>query len=238
MEPVPLSAFFEARLPQSTTPAYRRGWEKAFGQKREKKPQTAYGKGWEKIYGKKAQARREKEAEARRKEKEKEIKQEKKRAAQQQQKQKKLKEKQQKQKIQTIAKEKLDRRVKAQERRAMAKKRGQPPRPPGLNTIPAQIAHCMMAVHKKRGKSKEAAWNICRWAMTKYGYLKGPYRRSTKLQKAVKQTPKGVRRSFQHGMEKHPLGGGLPGTGVSKYNRFIKMFKDVENDFLLKKDRK
>lgn len=240
MEPVPLSAFFEARLPQSATPAYRRGWEKAFGKKAEKRPRTAaekYGRGWEKIYGKKAQARREKEAEARRKEKEKEIAKEKKRDADRRKKQQRRSKENQNLKVKTLEKEKADRKARAQKRRAMAKKRGEPPRPPGLHSIPAQIAHCMMAVHKKRGKSKEAAWNICRWAMTKYGYLKGPYRRNTKLQKAVKQTPKGVRRSFQHGMEKHPLGGGLPGTGISKYNRFIKMFKDVENDFLPKKDR-
>lgn len=217
MDGVPLSTFFEAR-PQVATAGYRKGWEK--------------------LYGKRAQQRREKEAEARRKEVERKAKKEKQQDNKRRKEQAKQNEREQQQKIKAIEREKAERKNNALKRRAMAKKRQEPPRPPGLNTIPAQIAHCMMAVHKKRGKSKEAAWNICRWAMTKYGYLKGPYRMNSKLPKATKQTPKGVRRSFQHGMEKHPLGGGLPGTGVSKYNRFIKMFKDVENDFLLKKDQK
>ena len=85
-----------------------------------------------------------------------------------------------------------------------------------------------MAVHLKRGKSKEAAWNICRWAMTKYGYLKGPYRRNTKLPKATTATQKGVRRNFQHGMEKSPLNGGVPGNGPSKFKKFTKLFKSLE----------
>jgi hypothetical protein len=105
----------------------------------------------------------------------------------------------------------------------------------GLNTIPAQIAHCMMALHVKRKKSKEAAWNICRWAMTKYGYLSGPYRVNTKMPKAVKQTGKGSRRSFQHGMEKKPLNGGVPGNGGTKFARFVTMFKTLEPKILLKK---
>ena len=214
MGPVPLSSFFEARLPQTTTPEFRKGWEK--------------------IYGKKAQARREKEAEARQREKQKEVERKKKEDTREREQQQKQAKKKQAEKVKTVEKEKADRKAKAQARTAMAKKRGQPERPPGLHSIPAQIAHCMMAVHVKRGKSKQAAWNICRWAMTKYGYLKGPYRINTKLPKAVQQTQKGVRRSFQHGMEKRPLDGGLPGTGISKYNRFIKMFKDVEKSFLPK----
>jgi len=115
----------------------------------------------------------------------------------------------------------------------IAKKTGTA-KPPGLNTIPAQIAHCMMAVHVKRRKSRVAAWNICRWAMTKHGYLDGPYRVNTKLPKAVKQTGKGSRRSFQHGMEKAPLNGGVPGNGGSKFAKFVTMFKTAEPQFLKK----
>lgn len=120
------------------------------------------------------------------------------------------------------------------ERKAKLKAKKAPPKPPGLNQIPAQVAHCMMAVHVKGKKSKRAAWNICRWSLSKNGYLKGPYRANTKLPKATKQTGKGVRRSFQHGMEKKPLGGGLPGTGTSKYAKFIKMFGALEPSLLPK----
>lgn len=125
--------------------------------------------------------------------------------------------------------------AKRQARRAAIRKKKEPPKPPGLNQVPGQIAHCMMALHVKRGKTKKAAWNICRWAMTKYGYLKGPYRANTKLPKAVKMTGKGVRRSFQHGMEKKPLGGGVPGTGASKYQKFVKMFGSLEKKIILKR---
>lgn len=107
-------------------------------------------------------------------------------------------------------------------------------KPAGLSQVPAQIAHCMMAVHVKGKKSKAAAWNICRWAMTKYGYLKGPYRVNTKMPKAVIQTGKGTRRSFQHGTEKKPLNGGLPGNGTSKFRKFVRLFKSLEPKLLPK----
>jgi hypothetical protein len=110
-------------------------------------------------------------------------------------------------------------------------------KPPGIDGIPAQIAHCMMALHVKRKKSRNAAWNICRWAMTKHGYLKGPYRVNTKLPKAVTQTGKGTKRSFQHGMEKAPLDGGVAGTGTTKFKKFVTMFKTLEPT-LLPKQRK
>lgn len=100
--------------------------------------------------------------------------------------------------------------------------------------VPAQIRHCMLALKYKRKKSTKAAWNICRWAMTKYGYLKGPYRINTKLPKATKQTQKGVRRSFQHGMEKGPLNKGIPGTGTTKARKFDKMFKEIEKEVVKK----
>lgn len=214
---VSLNSLFEAGPPKATSSEYRRGYEK--------------------IFGKRAQARREKEQKEREKERQEKVRKEKKEVAKRHKTQKKRNDKRKQAKVDSIKKLELARKARNAERRAALKKKKLPPKPSGLDQIPAQIAHCMMAVHKKRKKSKEAAWNICRWAMTKYGYLKGPYRRNTKLPKAVKQTPKGVRRSFQHGMEKHPLNGGLPGTGITKYYKFKKMFKDMENDFVLKKER-
>jgi hypothetical protein len=211
---VPVSDLFEAGPPKVATPGYRRGYEK--------------------IFGKKAQARREKEQARKQREHDRKVKKEKDGVADRHKKQKRAAKKRKDEKAKAVEREDLTRKIRARERRLAAKEKAKPPKPPGLDTIPAQIAHCMMAVHTKRGKSKEAAWNICRWAMTKYGYLAGPYRKNTKLPKATKQTQKGVRRSFQHGMEKKPLGGGLPGTGISKYNRFIKMFKDTEPRFLPK----
>lgn len=131
--------------------------------------------------------------------------------------------------------------AKRQAARAARKKK---PQPSGTKSqkkkapadyVPAQIAHCMLALNKKRGKSVKAAWNICRWAMAKHGYLKGKYRVNTKLPKATKQTQKGVRRSFQHGMEKGPLNRGIPGTGGSKYRKFKQMFRSIEKDVIPKK---
>lgn len=107
---------------------------------------------------------------------------------------------------------------------------GKPPK----DQVGAQLRHCMLAIKHKRGKSAKAAWNICRWSLTKYGYMKGPYRVNTKLPKATKMTTKGVRRSFQHGMEKGPLNGGIPGTGATKARKFDKLFKSIEKDVIRK----
>jgi len=93
--------------------------------------------------------------------------------------------------------------------------------------VPTQVAHCMLAL-KNKGKDAKAAWNICRWSLTKHGYLKGPYRVNTKLPKAVRQTSKGSRRTFQHSNEKKPLGGGIRGKPEEKYAKFKKMFRDIE----------
>lgn len=100
--------------------------------------------------------------------------------------------------------------------------------------VPAQLRHCMLALKYKRKKSTTAAWNICRWSLTKHGYMKGPYRINTKLPKATRQTSKGTRRSFQHGMEKGPLNKGIPGTGATKARKFDKMFKEIEKDVIKK----
>lgn len=122
-----------------------------------------------------------------------------------------------------------------QARLAKIKASKAPPQEPSIKTVPSQIAHCMMAVHLKRGKSKRAAWNICRWAMTKYGYLKGPYRINDKLPKTTQPTAKGSRRNFQHGMEKGPLNRGIKGTGPAKFKKFVRLFKDLEPQIVPKK---
>lgn len=106
--------------------------------------------------------------------------------------------------------------------------------PPSIRKVPAQLAHCMMALHAKRGKSKDAAWNICRWSLQKNGYLK-TYRKNAKMPKATAQTQKGSRRTMQHAMEKKPLGGGVPGDGPQKFKKFVKMFSDFESEMMLKK---
>jgi hypothetical protein len=93
--------------------------------------------------------------------------------------------------------------------------------------INAQLAHCILAVHVKRKKSVRGAWNICRASLTKYGYLKGPYREDGKV-KDVKATQKGSRRAMQHANEKHPLNGGILGTPPAKFQKFRRIFKDIE----------
>lgn len=93
--------------------------------------------------------------------------------------------------------------------------------------VNAQLAHCMLALKNKRGKSTRGSWNICRASLTKHGYLKGPYREAGKLSD-VKPTQKGVRRAMQHAFEKRPLNGGIKGTPAEKFKKFRKMFKDIE----------
>lgn len=93
--------------------------------------------------------------------------------------------------------------------------------------INAQLAHCILAVHVKRKKSVRGAWNICRASLTKHGYLKGPYREDGKV-KDVKPTQKGARRAMQHANEKQPLNGGIPGSPPSKFQKFRRIFKDIE----------
>lgn len=95
--------------------------------------------------------------------------------------------------------------------------------PVGRGQVGAQLAHCVLAVHKKRRKSPLAAWNICRWSLTRLGYLKGPYKEDD-LALPVKMTPRGVRRSMQHAQEKRPLGGGISGSPQSKYAKFRVVF--------------
>ena len=93
--------------------------------------------------------------------------------------------------------------------------------------INAQLAHCMLALHFKRGKDARGAWNICRASLTKHGYMKGPYKEAGKAAD-VKPTQKGVRRAMQHAFEKKPLGGGITGSPAEKYGKFQKLFRDIE----------
>ena len=122
-----------------------------------------------------------------------------------------------------LEKNRLDR----QARQQKLKDKKDPDKGDALGQVPAQLAHCMMAVHVKRGKTKKAAWNICRWSLHKHGYHKN-YVKDARM--PVKQTQKGVRRSFQHGSEKKPLNGGVPGDHKSKFRKFKKMFKSIEKD--------
>lgn len=122
-----------------------------------------------------------------------------------------------------LEKNRLDRKARQQKIRD----KDEPEKQAGLGSVPAQLAHCMMALHKKRGKSKKASWNICRWSLHKHGYHKN-YVKNGRL--PVKQTQKGVRRSFQHGSEKGPLNGGVPGDHKTKFKKFMRMFKSLEKD--------
>lgn len=105
----------------------------------------------------------------------------------------------------------------------------QTPRPGGLkgkakvDQVPAQLQHCILAVRgtkSKSGKKKDtrAAWNICRWALTRYGYMKPPYKKGGKLS-SVRQTGKGSRSSMKHAMEKE---------APTKYKRFKDLFRELE----------
>lgn len=83
--------------------------------------------------------------------------------------------------------------------------------------VPAQLAHCMVAVSKK-GKDATGAWNICRASLTKHGYLKAPYQEKGKL-KDVQTTSKGITRGSTHAKES--------GHG-EKTKEFRKLFRDIE----------
>jgi len=99
---------------------------------------------------------------------------------------------------------------------------------PKVDQVPAQLAHCILAVKggrpsKKGGKpqkkySTRAAWNICRWSLTRYGFLKPPYKMGGQLS-SLRQTQRGVRATMKHAMEK---------DGPTKYKRFKNIFRDIE----------
>ncbi len=88
--------------------------------------------------------------------------------------------------------------------------------------VGAQLRHCMVAVAKKYGGGKDgakAAWNICRWSLTKYGYMKKAYRKDAKpTPSRLRVTQKGSRANMRHAME--------PGTD-KKNKKFKALFKYV-----------
>lgn len=75
----------------------------------------------------------------------------------------------------------------------------------GPDNVPSQVRHCMIKVAKKKGGGKKgarAAWNICRWHLTRSGYLKKPYRKDAKATKGrLKMTQKGSRANMKHSNE-------------------------------------
>jgi hypothetical protein len=93
--------------------------------------------------------------------------------------------------------------------------------------INAQLAHCILALHYKRGKDVRGSWNICRASLTKHGYLKGPYKEAGKVSD-VRPTQKGVRRAMQHAFEKNPLNGGIKGSPPEKFQKFKNIFREIE----------
>lgn len=95
--------------------------------------------------------------------------------------------------------------------------------------VNAQLAHCMLAVTTYRDVDTMGAWNICRWNLTKNGFLKGPYIENDKLAN-VQYTQKGTQRTMQHAFERFPLGGGIPGSPPSKFAKFRKLFKGIEKE--------
>lgn len=90
--------------------------------------------------------------------------------------------------------------------------------------VPAQLKHCVLALKNQKRKpgqkrhSVRAAWNICRWSLGRYGYLKPPYKVNQRLRN-VKQTQKGARASMKHSMEKE---------APEKAKRFQDLFRDIE----------
>lgn len=127
------------------------------------------------------------------------------------------------------------RKAKKKSRGGMAKKPPkQKPKPGGsqakakVDRVPAQLMHCVNAVKDGRPsspggkrrpkKSVRAAWNICRWSLTRYGYLKPPYKKNAKLQN-VRNTQKGQRATMKHAMEPE---------APAKYKRFKDLFREIE----------
>jgi len=217
MDLVPLSALIEAD--RTSTPEYKTGYDRIF--KKKKAKPSDYSAGYDRIFKKKkAKPPKPPKKESRSATVEKQRSRQKAARKHVAKAHKSDKEQAQQAKADRMAKAEKERQEKTVSK------------PVGVASIPAQISHCMMALHVKRGKSKQAAWNICRWAMTKYGYLQGPYRRNTKLPKATVTTGKGSRRNMQHAMEKNPLNGGVRGTGDAKFKRFVRMFKSLEPDIV------
>jgi len=93
-------------------------------------------------------------------------------------------------------------------------------KPPGgekASKVSSSVSHCVLAVMAK-GHDAKSAWNICRAAQTKYGYLKGPYKEKGKASD-VKMTMRGTRLAMKHSMERE---------APSKFKAFSKAFLSIE----------
>lgn len=110
--------------------------------------------------------------------------------------------------------------------------------PEPADKVGAQLAHCVLALRGKsptqvKGKKPRkkydtrAAWNICRWSLTRYGYLKPPYKINQQL-KNLKLTQKGSRANVKHASEKE---------GPEKYKRFKELFRGIEADVVVGRGR-
>lgn len=79
--------------------------------------------------------------------------------------------------------------------------------------VGALIRHCMVALAREKknkfggftSQGAHAAWNVCRWAMTKYGFMKGPYRKDAEpTADTMKMTQKGSQRDMKHAQGRGP----------------------------------
>jgi len=110
--------------------------------------------------------------------------------------------------------------------------------PEPSDKVGAQLAHCVVAlkgrsptqVKGKKPRKKydaRAAWNICRWSLTRHGYLKPPYKINQQL-KNLKPSQKGTRANMKHAMEKE---------GPEKLKRFKDLFRGIEADVVAGRGR-
>ena len=86
--------------------------------------------------------------------------------------------------------------------------------------VPSTVRHCMIKVAKKFGggkKGAKAAWNICRWSLTKNKYLKKPYRKDARPE-TIKDTQKGQKKHWQHSFEKE---------ADKKEPKFMRVFRNL-----------
>lgn len=95
--------------------------------------------------------------------------------------------------------------------------------------VSAQLAHCMLAVNAFRDVDAMGSWNICRWNLTKNGFLQPPYRENDKVAN-VRYTGKGSQSWMKHAQERRPLGRGISGSPPSKFAKFRKLFKTIERE--------
>lgn len=111
--------------------------------------------------------------------------------------------------------------------------------PEPSDKVGAQLAHCVIAVKGQRQKtikgkkprkkiSTRGAWNICRWSLTRHGYLKPPYKINQQL-KNLKLTQKGTQANTKHAM-KEP-------DAPEKYAKFKKLFREIEADVVAGRGR-